>query len=804
MKYFKKIILVLLFLLPISNSFAAMVTYVQKAAVDDSSDASDISGIHFNVDGTKMFTMYTSKAGGVSYTQVSEYNLTTTFDVSTKSYAGDSERCVLNHGGTYATSYDLEFSSDGMKLFFVEGPNANGNDADKVFQFDLTSPYDVSTCTYASNATSNLEGDNDLQNGSNAGSRTSKSKNRLQGFEINDDGTKIFLLYHGAGSEKPRLLEYQLSTPYDLTTISLVTTAGIALDGQGVSNPMGVRFSPNGKRLWITSHTEDYEAVTQISLSVAYDTSSFTIDGSFSLTSTTLQSRGIGFSANGLKMYVGSDDDSVADEVHEFNLVCPFNIIAGKCPSITENSDRTGMAEAQIEIAKRTIDNSTDTALNRLKWIRRNKDKQNLTNLNNFNTSIQFYNPLLNYWVKKFPDKLVAVNEAVEGGRSITIGREYKKRNKNSNNLDNFNTAIKSDNPLLNSWLNNLPEKINAHLASVGKKTEDKKQDVFYWSEGSIGIGRIGDTSISSTKKIETDAITVGADKFTNNNGIKGLAFRVGRNNVDVGTSGSNLDTDTYNITYYATSPFEDDTKFIDTIIGFGKLKSDLLTVLDGKNLTADRTGNQLYGTIKIKDEIKKDNLILIPSGRFDYGHTILNSYKESGNGAIDVKKQHVRTKKLRAAIAMVEDLSNDKYAFKRHGKLEYVADIDRSSSFKYTYVSDNSTSFNDTLNTGALHNLNGEIGFDIIFPEHFSIFVIYERNHAFGSGYTDNIHIALGYLPYKDTEFAFSVDGSDNLMSQFEIKKNINGYDFGFNLKNSLTNLGNDQEAAINLKKIF
>ena len=40
--------------------------------------------------------------------------------------------------------------------------------------------------------------------------------------------------------------------------------------------------------------------------------------------------------------------------------------------------------------------------------------------------------------------------------------------------------------------------------------------------------------------------------------------------------------------------------------------------------------------------------------------------------------------------------------------------------------------------------------------------------------------------------------------MSQFEIKKNINGYDFNFNLKNDLTNLGNDQEASINLNKVF
>ena len=362
----------------------------KKAAVDDSSDVSDIGGIHFNVDGTKMFIMYTTTADGVSYRQVSEYNLTTAFDVLTKSYAGDSERCVLNHGGTSTSSYDLEFSSDGMKLFFVEGPNAGGDDADKVFQFDLTSPYDVSTCTYASNETSNLE-DNDLQNGSNAGTRSSKSKNRLQGFEINDDGTKIFLLYHGADTEKPRLLEYQLSTPYDLTTISLVTTAGIALDGQGVSNPMGVRFSPNGKRLWITSHTRNSEAVTQISLSVAYDTSSFTIDGSFSLNSIMEQPRGIGFSANGLKMYVGSDDDSVTDEVFEFDLVCPFNIIEGKCPSIT-TGDRTGIGIAQIEVATRTIEHSTDTALNRLKWIRRNKDNQNLTNLN---LDLNFTNQML-------------------------------------------------------------------------------------------------------------------------------------------------------------------------------------------------------------------------------------------------------------------------------------------------------------------------------------------------------------------------------------------------------------------------
>ena len=104
------------------------------------------------------------------------------------------------------------------------------------------------------------------------------------------------------------------------------------------------------------------------------------------------QPRGIAFNSSGLKMYLTKDrsgnPNAGFDQVLEYDLVCPFNIIAGKCPSITENKDRTGMAIAQIEIAKRNIDHSTNSALNRLKWIRRNKDKQNLTNLNidfNFN-----------------------------------------------------------------------------------------------------------------------------------------------------------------------------------------------------------------------------------------------------------------------------------------------------------------------------------------------------------------------------------------------------------------------------------
>jgi len=744
MKFIKNFILILLFILPISNSFGAMVTKIQSAAVNDRSDF--INGIHFNSDGTKMFTVTQRKVSAISsvYAHINEYDLSTPFNVSTKTYASDDEVCILNSGdttsGPISAITDLEFSNDGLMLFVSRG-NAKGtaND-DRVFRFDLTSPYDVSTCAFA-NQTSDLD-TGTLQDGSNAGDITEGTNNRLQGIEINNDGTKLFAIFHGATGQDTRLLEYQLSTAYDLSTISIITDAGIELNDE-VSNPQGIRFSPDGKRFWAVDHNGSTQDVTQISLDVAFSTSSFTIDGTVSISSDITQPRGIAFSAVGLKMYIGSDrDENGKDEVFEFDLVCPFNIIEGKCPSIT-TGDRTGIAIAQIEVATRTIEHSTDTALNRLKWIRRNKDNQNLTNLN---LDLNFTNQML---------------------ASLT-------------------KVVKT--------------------SATTKKKEEKQQDVFYWSEGSIAVGRVGDTNVSSFKRIKTDAITVGVDKFTKNNGISGLAFRFGKNDVDVGSAGSNLDTNTYNLTHYSSSPIEDDTKFIDTVIGVGVLNSDILSVLDGQRVTADRKGRQIYGTIKLKDEIKKNNLILIPSGQIDLGYTLLDGYQESGNTAMKFKKQGIRSRNARLSIAAVDELKNEKYKIRKHGKLEYKANLNRSSNIKYSYVSDaTSGEFDTKLNSGALHNLNGELGIDIILPDSFSIFLIYERNQALGTGHTDKIHLAIGYLPNRKTNYAFKLAGSENLGSEFKISKNINDFEIDFKLNNQDVLKPNTfDEATINLKKIF
>ena len=763
MKLFRKALIILIFLFPSSN-ILANVTHIDNQIFQDGGSGSDfLTGIEFNADGTKMFTVYiTADTGNSNIDFINEYDLSTPFDISTATYAGDSERCNLANGWSAAAyeekpseTGDMAFSSNGLHIFIINR-GLNNVDNDALWRYDLTKPFDVSTCTLAQ------EKDPDVLealNGWRSGSIEHYHKrHHAQGLAINPDGTKIFISFNTTRdiAGKSSIREYSLSTPYDISTLTHVDSAGILLPNSAPSsNPDALSLSADGKKIFIVYHgTDDSDStVEQYSLSSPYDTTDFNLDGALNVNDlvsdkSLTQGRAIAFSAKGFKMFVSDDhnldSDPSTEAIYEFNLACPFNLFGGTCASIAEDNDRMGMAEAQIELANRTVKLSTNSALNRLKWIRRNKDKQNLSNQN---IKLNFSNNLLSS-LKELP---------ISSFKKISSSE-------NSNNNKNY----------------------------------------FYWSEGSISLGRVGDTSLSSMKKAKTEALTFGFDKFTDDYSLKGLAFRFGDDNVDVGNSGSRLDSNTYNITYYSTSPVQDDTKLIDKIFGIGKIRSSLLTIVDGEGIIADRTGNQIYGTVKLKDEFIKGKLTLIPSGQFDFAHTILKGYQESGNAGIIVNDQHVRTRNFRAAIAAVEDLSKKNYSFKRHGKIEYIAELDRSSNFKYTYVEDKSVKFNDTLHTGALHNLNAEVGVDIIFPEHYSIFIIYERNQAFETGHTDNLYVALGYLPHKDTEIAFTINGSENLMSEFEIKKDINGFDLIFNLNDDLTRFGDAREAYIELNKVF
>ena len=172
-------------------------------SLDISGQENQPYGIAFNNDGTKMFI--TGRRGD----DVNEYVLTTGFDISSASY---SQRFAITQGNGRPSA--VQFNSDGTKMYILEGGTTNLHD-NTIFQYTLTTAFDVSTASVASDkidfdgtdSSRSNEGDSIILDGidsssSDAGSYlvtegTSFSvvdeENKARGFCFGDNGTQLYV-----------------------------------------------------------------------------------------------------------------------------------------------------------------------------------------------------------------------------------------------------------------------------------------------------------------------------------------------------------------------------------------------------------------------------------------------------------------------------------------------------------------------------------------------------------------------------------------------------------------------------------
>ena len=158
--------------------------------------------------------------------KIMEYTLGTAYDVSTATYSGDSERLAVTAAST-ENPEDLAFNNQGTKLFVLEN-----TDADSILEYSCTTGFDVSTCSHASS-------DFALTDSTNA-----------DAFEFSSDGT---LLYVADPNGDDRILQYYLSTAWDVSTASLADTFDISAQE---SAARGLAFGNSGTKLYVTGTSD--------------------------------------------------------------------------------------------------------------------------------------------------------------------------------------------------------------------------------------------------------------------------------------------------------------------------------------------------------------------------------------------------------------------------------------------------------------------------------------------------------------------------------------------------------------------
>jgi len=222
----------------------------------------------------------------------------TTYDLAGASY----DSVSFSVAGQDTVPFSIDFNNDGTKMFIL------GASGDTIYQYTLSTAFDLSTASY------------DSVSFSVASQDTSP-----QGIAFNTNGTKLFLIGYASDS----VHQYSLSTSFDLSTASY-DSVSFSVSGQD-SVPTGIAFNSDGTKMYMAGYNS--RSVYSYSLSTAFDLSTASYDSvSFSVSSEITDLSDITFNNNGTKMFVvGSTNGSI----YQYTLSTAFDVSTASYDSVS-------------------------------------------------------------------------------------------------------------------------------------------------------------------------------------------------------------------------------------------------------------------------------------------------------------------------------------------------------------------------------------------------------------------------------------------------------------------------------------
>ncbi len=243
-------------------------------------------------------------------------------------------------------------------------------------------------------------------------------------------------------------------------------------------------------------------------------------------------------------------------------------------------------------------------------------------------------------------------------------------------------------------------------------------------------------------------------------------------------------------------------------LIGVNMLDTEHIRINNSNKLYAQKRGKQLFGSINLAKRLKKNRYNYNPTLRIDLGFTEFESYRETStlsnkdSDALIFDKHEIISGLANIGMIVDNTVQLKNSTIKHNGRLEYIADFSPSSDLQFSYVTDQSTKYNYVLGNVATHNYRLGYGIDFSTPSGWSIIVNYERQSTNGSGNSDDLYFAAGFVPNAKTEYALILNPSDDLNASLNINKNIKGLDFKLDFKNDIFSKNN--KTNISLSKVF
>lgn len=194
--------------------------------------AGNLAGFRYNNDGTKAFFthQYANSFPDPTSGHISEFSLSTAYDIFSISSSPNALYDVTGdwYGSNSFNITDINFNTDGSKMFITNG---GGLSALGIFEYDLSTEFDLSSATYSQGFDFATDMPSDI----------------LPRFgSFNSAGTKFYM----ADIREEYVYEFDLSTGFDVSTMSYNS---VFLDISGIDTGLRqVGLSQDETQLYVT------------------------------------------------------------------------------------------------------------------------------------------------------------------------------------------------------------------------------------------------------------------------------------------------------------------------------------------------------------------------------------------------------------------------------------------------------------------------------------------------------------------------------------------------------------------------
>lgn len=238
------------------------------------------------------------------------------------------------------------------------------------------------------------------------------------------------------------------------------------------------------------------------------------------------------------------------------------------------------------------------------------------------------------------------------------------------------------------------------HASTPGAIGEGTLQDVNSgaWISGSLRSGGYRGIASTSSVGFETSGVSAGYDADLSSDLSLGAGLGYGRDSSDVGQAGSRAKAEAFSAVGYAS--YHPGAFFIDGLLGYQALRYNLHRHLTqaGGFVQGDRDGKQWFGSVSVGADLLAGAAQVTPYVRYDVARGNLDPYQEGGSDlwALAYGRTHVASTRGSAGVRLDFRRAFDWGAVTPLLRVEYQRELEGNDSATVRYADTASGPFYD------------------------------------------------------------------------------------------------------------